>query len=268
MNKTILAAVAGLALAQLTIQAAVTGIVETGGDADRFAIIEPQGSVNGSLFQEDAWMFTDRTHEWNGPAFNASGTLMTTSSGEVPALVLGLPPYLVGHQYIADANQNRDNAAYTLTLTFDGPSRVYLLIDNRVGDAVNTTPPTLGSGGVGLMSWVADMGFTILNTGLSPNGQPDFVGADEGGQLSTQGSFPELRTHGTTSLGTGAGQNINQYFTVYALDVQGGDLTLKEQNNGSLNMYGVVVPEPQTWAMMAGIGLLTFAGLKRYSRKA
>jgi len=269
MNKTTLAAVAGLVLAQLATQAAVTAISETGGDTGRFAIIEPQGSANGSFFKEDAWMFTDRTHEYNGPAFDASGNLLTTSGGAVPASIVGLPPYLVGWQYIANANNHRDNASYTLTLTLDTPSTLYLLLDNRLGDGNALNPPTLGSGGTGLMSWVADMGFNMVNTGLSPNGQPDFVGADEGGQLSPQGSYPDLRTHGTSGLGTGPGVQINNYDTVYELDVPAGDFTLKEQNGGSLNMYGVVVvPEPQTLALAVGIGLLTFVGLRRKPNKA
>ena len=41
--------------------------------------------------------------------------------------------------------------------------------------ANSTNPPTLGSGGTGTMPWVADDGWTIVNTGISPNGQPDFV---------------------------------------------------------------------------------------------
>jgi hypothetical protein len=269
MKKAIQMAVVSLAFAQWATQAAVTALVETGVDSGRFSIIEPQGSPNGTFFGEDAWMFTDRTHEYNGPAFDASGNLLTTSGGAIPALVLGLPRYLLSAQYIANANNHRDNAAYTLTLTLDSPAILYLLVDNRLGDSATANPPTLGSGGTGLMSWVADMGFQMVNTGLSPNGQPDFVGADEGGQLTPQGSFPELRTHGTSGLETGPGQHINQYYSVYRLDVPAGDITLKEQNGGSLNMYGVVVvPEPQTWAMGAAIGLLAFAGLKRRFGKA
>jgi fibronectin type 3 domain-containing protein len=231
LTATLLVAASCALALPMSLPAAIVSISETGTDAGRFSIIEPAGSPNGTVFQEDAWIFTDRTHEYNGPAFDGAGNLSTGG-----ATVLGLPDYLVGHPYVANANNHRDNANYTLTVTVDTISRIYLLIDNRVGDGANATPPTLGSGGVGLMAWVADMGFAQVNTGISPNGQPDFVGADEGAQLTA--SDPAARTHLAT---VGAGVGLNQFFTVYAKTISAGSITLRQQAAGSLNMYGVVV---------------------------
>jgi hypothetical protein len=258
----IAAVLAGISLVTLsTARAAIVSISESGGDTGRFAIIEPTGSPNGSLFGEDAWMFTDRTHEYNGARFTSAGVLSTVeAAGDV---VIGLPSYLVGQPYIANANNHRDNANYLLTLTVDVPSYLYLLVDNRLGDNVNTTPPTLGSGGAGLMAWVADMGFVQMNTGLSPNGQTDFGAADEGGSLSA--SIPADRAHAGASqpnLAVGPGNGLNQFFTVYMKQVDAGSITLREQNGGGLNMYGVVVapvPEPSTFGLM-GLGLLLGVG--------
>ncbi len=230
----------------LRASAGIVSISESGGDAGRFSIIEPTGSPNGSVFQEDAFMFTDRTHEWNGPAFDGAGNLSTAGT-----TIQGLPPYLIGHPYIANANNHRDNAAYMLTITVDSASHIYLLIDNRVGDGANANPPTLGSGGSGLMPWVADMGFVQVNTGRSPNGQPDFVGADEGAQLST--SDPPARTHNAT---VGPGVGLNNFATIYRKTIPAGSITLLQQNNGSLNMYGVVVVSiapPATPANLAAV---------------
>jgi hypothetical protein len=262
----------GLALVSFmaSTQAGIVSISESGGDADRFSIIEPTGSPNGSVFQEDAWMFTDRTHEYNGPAFDAVGALYPTQGATTPpATVLGLPGYLVGNPYIANANNHRDNANYRLTITVDTPSFVYLLVDNRLGDNNAQTPPTLGAATTNnLMGWVAAMGFVQLNTGLSPNGQPDFVGADEGGGLSN--SNPGGRTHGSANLGTGPGVSLNQFYSVYKLEVPAGSFTLNEQNGGGLNMYGVViapVPEPTTFGLLAlGLGLWASSALRRHCK--
>jgi len=245
--------------------AGIISISETNGDPGKSSIIEPSGSSNGSFFQEDAFAMVDRSHECNGVAFDSLGRL-TTGSGGDPAIatIQGLPAYLVGKPYIANANDNKDNAGYSLTINVDAPSYVYLMIDNRVGDENNKDIPTLGSGGIGPMAWVADLGFVLVNTGLSPNGQPDFVGVDEGPYTSIA---PGLRSHSAAGLGVGPGVELNQFFSVYAKLVS-STITLGEQNDGTTrNMYGVVVasvPEPSTFGLLAlGAALLQIGRAQR-----
>ncbi|HEY1340113.1 MAG TPA: PEP-CTERM sorting domain-containing protein [Bryobacteraceae bacterium] len=244
--------------------AGILSITETNADPGSPAIIEPRESSNGSLFGEDAFAFVDRSHEYNGVAFDASGHLTTGSSTD-PAIssFVGLPSYLLGNLYIAIANENKDNAGYTLTIQVDSPSYVYLLIDNRVGDDNNKDIPALGSGGVGVMPWVADMGFILMNTGLSPLGQSDFVGLDQGAQTIIS---PGDRTHLSPGLAIGAGNSVDQFFSVYRMSVA-SSITLGEQNDTrNRNIYGVVVaptPEPATWIV---VGLVIGAGLLRRKR--
>jgi hypothetical protein len=74
------------------------------------------------------------------------------------------------------------------------------------------------------MLWLSPMGF--VDTGHD-------IGIDEGGE------------------GT-----IDRYSSVFKRWVPAGTITLKEQNAGSLNMYGVAVPEPTTIALL-GFGALS-----------
>jgi hypothetical protein len=181
-------------------------------------------------------------------------------------VIQGLPSYLLGAEYVSTLNTNRDNAGFQLDVGI-GPLRpvtAYLLIDNRVGDAANTTPPALGSGGVGIMSWVADEGWAIVNTGLSPNGQPDFAAIDEG---RTPANFADRIANGANQ-GTGPGVLINNAYTIFSKAFPAGStITLREQNDGTNdNMYGlVVVPEPSTAALL-GCAILGLATMRRSNR--
>ena len=231
--------------------ASIISISETNGDAGKPSIVEPTGSSNGALFGEDAFALVDRSHEYNGAAFDSTGRLTTgVAPDQAIASIIGLPAYLVGNPYIANANDNKDNANYSLTINVDSPSFIYLLIDNRIGDENNKDMPTLGSAGLGPMAWVADMGFVLVNTGLSPNGQPDFLAMD-------QGPFTSItlatRSHATVGLGIGSGVSVDEFFSVYRKQIT-STITLGDQNIGSSrNMYGVVVasiPEPSTWGLM------------------
>jgi hypothetical protein len=211
--------------------APISGGVQAQRENDRDGVIVP--------FGEDVFCFTDRTHEYNGARYNsATGVLSTT--GDV---IVGLPVYLLGGEYVSTMNGNRDNGNppdpqfrinVTINPTLTRGVWAYLLIDNRVGGGT-ADPPTLGSNGTGLMAWVADDGWTQYSTGLFPNGQPDYVGIDEGGTPANWAA----RTHLTT---VGPGQGLNQFSTVYRKGFNPGDtIVLKEQEAGGINMYGLVV---------------------------
>jgi len=218
-------------------------ISETGGDAGRSAIIEPEQDgipPEGCLFGEDAWVFSDRNHEVNGGALDEAGNLVLTAATQ-PARIVGLPAYLIGRPYIANANDHKDNPGYQLLIALPAGARLYLLLDNRLGDSNAADPPVLGDANGGLMSWVAALGFRPVNTGLSPKGYPDFVGVDEAVGYGAVTS-PNARIHAYSALGQGAGVSIDNYYSVYALDAPAGTITLGAQNDGSTrNMYGVVV---------------------------
>jgi hypothetical protein len=185
----------------------------------------------------------------------------------VSDVTLGLPGYLLGAEYVSTLNSNRDNPAFQLLVgvTALRPVTAYLLIDNRVGDGGNTNPPALGSGGVGVMPWVADDGWSIVNTGISPNGQPDFVAIDEG---RTPANFADRIANGTNQ-GTGPGVLVNNAYTLFSKTFPaGGTITLKEQNDGTNdNMYGlVVVPEPTSTTLLVCAILGLAAARRRIER--
>ncbi|HOW70927.1 MAG TPA: hypothetical protein PKY77_10030 [Phycisphaerae bacterium] len=194
------------------------------------------------VFGEDVPCFTDRTHEYNGPRFSSATGLLSTTGDTIGIM----PPYLVGGEYVASLNTNRDNPApFGINVTIGAQNvTAYLLIDNRNGNSGYTLPPALGSGGTGLLPWVADDGWVQVNTGLSPNGQPDFVAYDEGSSITDFSARPHATTPG--GLAYGPGEGLNQFATVYRKDFSAGSvINLKEQATGN-NMYGlVVVPNPR-----------------------
>ncbi|MEP0841525.1 MAG: PEP-CTERM sorting domain-containing protein [Phycisphaerae bacterium] len=237
----------------------ITAVTVTNGDGPISGGVDTQreNDLDGTIvyFNEDVFSFTDRTHEYNGARYD-SGTGLLSTSGDT---IVPLPSYLVGGEYIATRNSNRDNpVGFQIDVTVSRDVWAYLLIDNRLGDSTSSNPPTLGSGGVGLMAWVADDGWTQYSTGLFPNNQPDYVGVDEGGSVSNWAA----RTHLAT---TGPGNGLNQFSTVYRKRFTGpGIITLKEQAGGNLNMYGLVVtPEPATMGLL----VLGAAGLAARRRR-
>ena len=213
-------------------------------------------------FNEDVPAYEDRTHQYNGPRFTAAGVLSTAATDTAK----GLPGYLIGGEYMSTMQSNRDNTAYRMIVNTGPAVQAFLLLDNRLGDSVNTNPPTLGAAGSGgLMAWVAEDGWAQLNTGYSPNGQPDFGAIDEGATITDFNTRPTT----TTGLGVGAGNEIQNFFTVYTkLFPAGSTITLKEQNGGGINMYGLVVntpivPEP---ASLLGLSMVGMLGLMRRRR--
>ena len=116
-----------------------------------------------------------------------------------------IPATLLGKaEYVQQDNDDRTAAAYEVDIVLAFRADVYLWIDYRVGDGSNSNPPTLSAT---MMPWVAEMGF--VDTG-------EKLDIDE----SNNGS-------------------IDQYLRIYKAEFPAGTITLKQQNNGSLDMYGI-----------------------------
>ncbi len=191
--------------------AGIIAITETGIGGDAPAIIS-------SNFGEESLSFSDRTHQHNGAAFDpATGSLSTSGSA-----VIGLPEYLLGGNYIRFANNARDNNPYSAVVEADAPTSWYLLVDNRLDglsgntSSPNSTDPVLA----GTLQWIVDDGWQRVNTGISPNGQADYTGVDEGGNA------------------VGAGFGLNQFYSVYTLE--GVSITIRGQGIGGSNMLSLV----------------------------
>jgi hypothetical protein len=168
------------------------------------------------LFQEEAPMFVDRNHQWNG------------ATATIP-----LPKYLVGGEYIMSGNDNRDNPEYKLDITISAESYVYMLVDDRLGEGSNADPPNFpdwmadrsGDGNPD-MAWLLEQGWVPVKNGLNRFGNPDFpdhVGADEGAD------------------GVGPGVAINQWSSIYVKRIPAGTFSIFAPDNNGQNMYGVVI---------------------------
>ncbi len=172
------------------------------------------GIVENATYGEDALTFSDRTHEHNGAAFDsASGDLAVAGD-----LVIDLPSYLVGQSYVRFANNARENADFVATVTASSSTQWFLLVDNRLDgpnadSKDNTSDPLLG----GTLQWIIDGGWKRVNTGISPNGQPDFVGVDESGD-----------------------GGLNQFYSVYTLAEPSTSVTINGNGIGGTNMLALV----------------------------
>lgn len=126
------------------------------------------------------------------------------------------PPALVGAQYVQLANDDKNNPLFELRLTIGKAGALYLILDNRVGTnlrdpAISANPTAAG------MTWMTGMGF--VDTGMK-------MAIDEN-----------------------ADGSINNYFSVFSLQVAPGVVVLKAQYDRSLggpqdrNMYAVAAAE-------------------------
>ncbi len=228
--------------------------------------IPPQ--VETTPLADESFAFVDRTHEITAARVDPATGLLSTNA--TTGTLVPFPSYLLGAQYVANANDNRTAGTdavlndYRVTYTVDSPGTAYLLLDNRLDGTAgnvsgpNTTDPDLG----GNLAWVPNEGWTRVNSGIFPNGQADYVGIDEGGTVAS----PDLRTHHDPGPGVG----LNQFYAIYSRPIAAaGTFTTSgiRQPAGSGNMYVVAfqaIPEPSTIALAAlgGIGIVV-AALRR-----
>lgn len=109
-------------------------IVENGG-AGVFDPTHPGTNLAaGVVFGEDVLTFTDRTHQHNGAAFDATTNLLSAAGTNV----VGLPSYLLGKEYVTFANDGRDNNPYNFQIMTDVTATFYLLLDNRADGTAGT----------------------------------------------------------------------------------------------------------------------------------
>lgn len=197
----------------LPLSAAITEVIETGLAADSKAWIAVD-------LQEEALSYNDRLHQHNGPAFDATTGLLSPTG----TVIKDIPPYLIGGDFVQFDNDARDNAGYSAVINTDTPCTFYVLVDNRIdGPAAtvtktNTTDPVLG----GTLQWINDGGWIRMNTGISPNGQPDWSGVDEAGD------------------GVGPGIAVNNYFAIYKFPTVATSVTVKNGAVPGGNMISVV----------------------------
>jgi hypothetical protein len=209
--------------------ALIVNVVETGGDNEATDTVPAKwtgvsfvgGVVNEPVpglaagasytvgtFGNHAPCFVDRNHRYT----NASDTLP-------------IPTYLNGKEYIMSGNDNRDNGTYTLDVTVSAPVRVYMLIDNRLGDGTNTLnsdPPLFSPT---KMQWILDQGWTAVKNGANRAANPDYP--DE------------------VAIDEGADGTVNQWYSIYSKDFPAGTFTLRQADNAGQNMYGAVVEAAQ-----------------------
>ena len=193
----------------------ITSVVETGGDGAPTAHFTGEtfsGALgNGSTYTVPVFgilakTYTDRLHAYT----NYAG----------PNLI---PSYLLGNEYIMVRNDNRDNASFKIDVTISQDSVVYLLIDNRLGDASNANPPFNPTAITAWpsMTWAGAAGFRPVQSGANRSSNstlPDEAGIDEG-----------------------ADGGINNWFSIYSNRYPAGTFSILQQGLSGNNMYGVVV---------------------------
>jgi hypothetical protein len=235
--------------------------------------IPPQ--VEAGNLADRSFAFVDRTHELTGATHNGTSLLASQGLAVGTYQVLPFPSYLVGAQWVANANDNRAAGTgsaigqndYLVTYTVDTPGVAFLLLDNRLNgtgsnwSSSNTTDPDLG----GNLSWVITDGWTRVMTGMNPSGSlavGDYLGVDEVATVAGPGA--------RTPSGAASGVGVNQFYSIYSRVISSpGTFTTGgiKQAAGGGNMYVVAfvsVPEPTTAALLILGGL----GLRRLRSRA
>ncbi len=217
----------GLSLTATPRAAVITSVVETGGDNEATDTITAK-------WTGVTWQCTQAGEPVPGLTVGANVTVPPFGNN-APAYVdrnhrywpadpaVPIPQYLVGGDYIMSGNDNRDNPDYQLDVTVSEDALVYMLIDNRLADGDNLTPPEYGyelEYWVN-MTWLYSEGFQPVLNGFNRNNDPyvpDEVGFDEA-----------------------TDNDLDQWFSVYVKQVPPGTFSLYAPNNSGRNMYGVVV---------------------------
>src|SRR5688572_30811448 len=117
LRALVIAAFAALVVTPLASGQFVTNVTDEGSDA----AITNSGGITTALetarFGEDAFVYRDRNHQYNGTRFTSAGVLTATNPAGATDVTIGLPSYLIGGEYISTLNGNRDNAAYKMHVT-------------------------------------------------------------------------------------------------------------------------------------------------------
>jgi len=232
-----------------------SGTFQTGEPVD-FARI--QGGSSGKFTNANQTMpafgnlapsHTDRRQQYVG--YNPTGTL---GSGNAELNGASIPSYLLGLEYIATMNDNRDNASLSMTVNLAFPTRAYLFIDTRYGDGIDQDGPTLTATPMG--NWLTQDGWAPMITGAKPS---DYTGVgDIIGLSASPNNVPNVGPNVATGL------IINQYSEIWYRDISGTSFTLGAFGPGQgYNIFGTaVVPEPSTMAL-AGLGVAFLLMLRR-----
>lgn len=216
-----------------------------GGTGGRFTNVNQTMPLFGNL----APSHTDRRQQYVG--YNASGTL---GSANAELNGASIPSYLLGGEYIATMNDNRDNGSLSLTVNLASPARAYMFVDTRYGDGNDQSGPTLA--GTPMGNWLTQDGWAPMITGAKPS---DYLGVgDIIGLSSSPNNVPNVGPNVVTGL------TLNNYSEIWYRDIAGTSFTLGAFGPGqSYNIYGVVVvPEPSTMAL-AGLGAAFLLVLRR-----
>jgi hypothetical protein len=245
-------------IAALSAQAAVaepliTFLEEIGRDTTKPAAIvtsatHPSPSGTSAELKDRAFAMVNRTHQYTAVRTERDtdpnpGRLSIDASHDLQLF----PAYLDGLEYIQISNENRTQANYRLNATFSQDVYVYLFLDNRIGNNQNWNDPVFTGTGANLQ-WVITEGWERMNTGFMPNGQPDYLGIDEIATVAGEGDRIVNPT-------PGSGESLNQFYAIYRKAFSAGyhEGFVKQQDAGSLNIYGVavaVIPEPSTVVML------------------
>ena len=230
-----------------TMNAAGVKALDTAGPVVSSATQPGPNGTSGALVNE-AFQFSDRTHEFTAPRVNSSGVLTTAATGELR----WFPYYLNNLEYIQTSNDNRDMTDYRLDVTLSAPVTAFLMIDNRNNGGV--TPPALNSPNTddpvlgGPLQWVIDDGWTRVKSGQMPNGQSDYLGSDEGVTVDSADLRVKsyLRTPPTQENVAGSGNGLNQFYAIYRKDFTAGTHTGFTKANGIPGgaTYSVAVSTP------------------------